>query len=240
MKKIISFLLVVVTFSACTNNPNKKIEHAFKDYVDMNFDNPKSLEEIVAIGNPKHYCIDSLFNDAHKYISLYDETKSQIDSIDSIIFAELNRIIEKDYKALRYIQTHKQDKYVRALLDNSNEYLSHKLEIAVSNKLSAYEKVIKIINDSSQNYNSYTTQTVKYRIHKNEKLHLDSVFYITKNDTINYISKNDITCSDLGGNCEELADILSDSLLEELDILIYYLDLLTKAETALGIIKSRI
>ena len=77
-------------------------------------------------------------------------------------------------------------------------------------------------------------------MYKEGTLHLDSVFYIIKNDTIQYISESEITPKDFGGNADKLAELLSNDLLLETKEVLNQLHLLKEAEVALTIIKSLI
>lgn len=241
MKKSILILIAMsVLIIACSTDPNKKVKKVFKEYVEVSFDNPKDLESIVMIDSPKFYSIDSLFADAEKYVQLYQETCNIVDSLDSAIVAELEYMIDHQPKLVRYIQSHHHDKYVKTLLNNMENRVTSQLETYAIGKNPASQEIIKILEDTTQQYNTYSKQTIKYRVYKEGTLHLDSVFYIIKNDTIQYISESEITPKDFGGNADKLAELLSNDLLLETKEVLNQLHLLKEAEVALTIIKSRI
>ena len=66
------------------------------------------------------------------------------------------------------------------------------------------------------------------------------MFYIIKNDTVQYISESDITSKDFGGNADKLTELLLNDLQLETKEILNQLRLLKEAEVALTIIKSRI
>lgn len=241
MKKSILILIAMsVLLIACSTDPNKKVKKVFKEYVELSFDNPKDLESIVMIDSPKFYSIDSLFADAEKYVQLYQETCNIVDSLDSAIVAELEYMIDHQPKLVRYIQSHHHDKYVKTLLNNMENRVTSQLETYAIGKNPASQEIIKILEDTTQQYNTYSKQTIKYRVYKEGTPYLDSVFYIIKNDTVQYISESDITSKDFGGNADKLTELLLNDLQLETKEILNQLRLLKEAEVALTIIKSRI
>lgn len=84
MKKSIYYLpilLLVFITSSCTPSKEDVIKSAFKNYVASNFDDPKSLKEIVEINS-----LDTITHNSFKTIvTSFDEMDKLLDETDSII-----------------------------------------------------------------------------------------------------------------------------------------------------------
>ncbi len=240
MKKYVNFLfvIVIILLVSCTENPHKEIKKAFKMYVQETFDNPKDLEEIVSISEEKVICIDSLMELSKSALKMYDDVAFKADSIDSVVTAKFDNVQKKDLRTLYYIQNNHSNKWVKLFIENFMGNLGLKLEHTDIIINRSRKKMLELLNDTTQQYNSFTTQTIKYRIKSGDTMLLDSVFYISKNGDIPYINSVNVQTKEIGGRIDDFNPFMQE-LTETAELNLKRIEMLYKAENALQIIQER-
>ena len=240
MKKYVNFLFffVIVLFVSCSEDPHKEIKKAFKAYVQETFDNPKDLEEIVSISEEKVICIDSLMELSKSALKMYDDVAFKADSLDSVVTAKFDNVQKKDLRTLHYIQNNHSNKWVNLFIENFMGNLGLKLEHTDIIINRSRKKMLELLNDTTQQYNSFTTQTIKYRIKTEDTMHLDSVFYISKNGGISYINNVNVQIKEIGGRIDDFNPFMQE-LSETAELNLKRIGMLYKAENALQMIQER-
>ncbi len=238
MKKYFLMFIAIVLFTQCATDPNKEIKKVFKTYVQETFDNPKDLEEIVSISEERVICIDSLIELSKSALKMYDDVAFKADSLDSVVTVKFDNVQKKDLKTLYYIQNNHGNRWVKIFIENIMGNLSLKLEHTdvITNR--PRKDMLELLNDTTQKYNSFTTQTIKYRIKTRETMCLDSVFYISKNGGIPYISSLSIQTKEIGGRIEDFNPLMK-KLYETAELNLKRIEMLYKAENALQMIQER-
>lgn len=130
MKRIVlSLTIMLVAFSSCTTTNESKVEREFEKYVYNNFDDPKSVKEVISIELVKHTNTDSLRS---LIMTLNDLIEKQY-SDDSTIVEKCTRtkFIDKMVKnasmlkgITRYKYTSSFDKWGEFLNNHYFDYLS--------------------------------------------------------------------------------------------------------------------
>lgn len=191
MKKILLLMAVALAFVACTDNSSKgKIEKAFKNYVDKNFDDPKSLKEITDI---------ELGTDTLNWHKLRNGLKDEINiaySIDSAYYIMYEEVIRKNPS--KYAKKNK-DEY-RSLLSSMMEYSGYKIDNKIDLSLikNKFDSIFTldtiVVNDK-----------IKCRINKGGELRLET--YTTNRDTL----FSNIKISASGAKAEDIYDFYEES-----------------------------
>lgn len=214
MKKynFIFVVLFIFVFTQCKEDPYKEIKQDFKLYVNENFDNPKDLESIISISEQEVLCVDTFLNMGYRMLKAYDDIRFFADSLDSAMMVEFE-MIKKDPKLTYYIRNNHDNSYVESFITNLMGQTMLKLEkpeLLIGDAVRT--KVIDLFEDTTQTYNIFTTQTIKYRMKHGDSMFLDSVYYIIKNGGTPYISKEAIKMSALGGRIEEFNPLVNECL----------------------------
>lgn len=212
MTRIILLLtIMLVAFLSCTTTNELKVESEFKKYAYNNFDDPKSVKEIVSIEFVNHTNTDSLKNLVQTLTDIIDKQYVE----DSIIVERYTRttFIDNLVKNSRNISENTRLKYTSAFkkwgLFINDDYYSY---ISLRNR----NRII-LSSDSIMKPFDVSVYKIKFRQKVNENLELKEYYAIfdnTKNkDNINIQSKKltddqypewFIYCSD---NCEEMIKI---------------------------------
>lgn len=235
MKKTLLLIGILVVAFSCTMDENAAVKNDFQQYVKNNFDNPKEVESIIFIGKCDTVTFDTLLIDAKSNMDKYIQEKDYVDSIDEALLNRLQDIIDKNYRVTHFIHTHKNYKCVRTLLDNLETDIN--ITMAKHTKgYSTYDRLEKELNDSAIQYNTFTKQLIRYRVHKGDNYKIDSLFYLTCNSGTPYFRKEDINVLDFGGNASTIVDLVANDLVNDFHVLAERTRLLQEAEIALDVI----
>lgn len=241
--KNFSFIFVALfafVFTQCKEDPYKEIKQDFKLYVNENFDNPKDLETIISISDQEVFCVDSFLNKGYVMLEMYDDVRCLADSLDSVMAAEFEMIQKKEPRLMYYIRNNHDNSYVKGFITNFMGQMALKLENPTTLVLDkTRKKMVNLIEDSTQIYNVLTKRTIKYRIKYGDSMRLDSVYYLTKNGGVPYISRESIKISELGGRIEEFNPMAKECL-EVMELNNKRIEMLRQAKQNLEFIRLKV
>lgn len=165
-------LLVSLFLIGCNNSIEKRIEKEFFKYVNENFDDPDSVEEITAISVSDSSNIRTTFDMIN---SIVNDTTSFTVSLDESI---LKKIQELSYNEKLRTRDYAEDYFEKAL-----EFVHFKIKNDdnlkfMADSINSYISKIKI-----SDYDFLYTYEIKVRLKENGKRHL-AIYYaiINKND----------------------------------------------------------
>ena len=206
MKRMVVVLLVALTMIGCKedNSIEGRITKAMKEYAQKNFDDPKSLKEIVSIEKTNVFDIDSLahytLEKSKEIDSLVKDLRSNL--IDSTVLAELTNMSSREIYKMRQRTTESEmirllSLYMQISSYTSGDYYYKRLIVdnGFNNAMQNIDSVLK--NNTFYSMNEYE---IKIRKNSGDGLKLQS-FYTSLCDTTTkiIISDHEPNISELEG-----------------------------------------
>ena len=191
-------LLISLFLIGCSNSIEKRIEKEFFKYVDENFDDPNSVEEITAISvsdssniKTSFDMINSIVNDTTGINLSLD--KNILKKVESLSYNEKLRARDyaEDYinKSLKFMHFKiKNDNNLKFMADSINSYIS-KIKISDYDFLYTYEIKVRLNEDGKKHLAIYyaiinkNDNTIKIQDHKLKVEEVPVLYEIT--ETIN-------------------------------------------------------
>ena len=106
MKKVLIYTVVLFAFVACTTPSNEKlVENSFKEYVQMNFDDPSSLQEILSVticDTVSSEITQKMVEDfLHASIDFEMKQRNHLDSLQNIFLTFMKNAGNKEFRKLK-------------------------------------------------------------------------------------------------------------------------------------------
>lgn len=220
MKKIVIVFIVALTMISCNKENNTiegRITKAMKEYAQKNFDDPKSLKEIVSIEKTNVFDIDSLarytLEKSKEIDSLVKDMRSNL--IDSTVLAELTNMSPREISKMRQSITESEMIRMLSLYMQISSYTSgdyYYKRLIVDN---GFNNAMQNIDSVLKNNTFYSISEYEIRVRQNSgdglKLHS---FYTSLCDTTTkiIISDHKPNISELEGESLYLKNQIDDLL----------------------------
>lgn len=171
MKKILLLMFIAMAFVSCADNsPKGKVEKAFKDYVSKNFDDPKSLKEIVSID------VNDTIN-IHNIIYYTGELIMVCDKKDSLCESTYNAITNAIKGTNEIKRNHrvkeKYDKYISAVNKRRDSFI---WRINKKDGFSYKDNLKSMIKNTRNSDTIFICSEIKYRNIENGDIKLKSIY----------------------------------------------------------------
>ena len=201
MRKLLLLSLIAILYS-CSQTVEDRISDEFKEFVNLNFDNPDDLKEIVAIE----------FKDSFNNASLYEIVRLsyKLDSLNEVSYAlGTNFIVEltnelKAYETkYRNLSSYKREK----LLEMIYEYVP--LEDKRRYKTYKYNKDFIDSIYSSLDTFAVKTYNIRIRIQEDGKLKISDYYCIIEDDNLKFYNQVP-AITELTQKCKSFMKILDE------------------------------
>lgn len=203
MKNFLIYSLLVCLFFSCGNKSKEdKIKVAFKDYVNINFDNPKNLKDITSI-----YNIDSISTiELKRILSESLEECIELDNLEDSLKQRYTTLI--DSLPYGYVAKQRGSEVVQRAMFSNFSLIRHKMDGILDGSLTEL-KIPATISDYPDTL--IYTYEIKYRIIKDGEPVMETIYANTNKSLsiIEFCENNDIDNEDLKSFMHEMNDIMS-------------------------------
>lgn len=233
MNKLFCYLAIIITLVSCTNNTTndykkeKLLKKEFKNYVELNFDNPDNFEEIVEIIPYDTLSTQSVtelaqtaLNFCQDVLSKERELREEVSKLNLEIDSLMKRISPNAFSQTERTR-------VRSIIAEELSWLSNKLEYM--DNIMYLSNTVQTRLDSLQHFVPLYGYAIKYRIKENNDLVLKTHYgYIDSLDNFHYIKEDIISIKDYNKKAQELVSKsveLSEALSKFVEKIVYYYEI---------------